>query len=77
MWQISLQRKNQMGKLVTLTTSKYPNKAAAHSAATQLRLLSRGWNEAIRSIECERPNAKKPTWRFHNYTVSSPVEVKS
>ena len=77
MWQISLKKKNDKGQIITLTTSKYPKKSQAQTAATQLRLLSKGWIYGIRSIECDRPNTKAPTWKFHNYSVTPPVEVQS
>lgn len=77
MWQISLTKKDTKGHIITLTSSKYPKKPQAQAAATQLRLISKNWIYGIRSIECDRPNAKPPTWRFHNYSVTPPVEVQS
>lgn len=75
MWQISIQKKEK-GNLVTLTKSLYPTKPQAQNAATQLRLISRGWKYGIQSIECNRPNAKIPTWRHHDYIVTPPVEER-
>lgn len=75
MWQIALQSKNKSGKLITLTKSLYTTKEQALRAATQLRMLSVRWTKAVRSVECERKKAKEPTWRFHYYTVTPPVEV--
>lgn len=75
MWQISLQKKDSKGQTITLTTSKYPKQSQAIAAAEQLKLLSKYWIYGIRSIECDRPNAQPPRWRFHNYFVTRPVEV--
>jgi hypothetical protein len=76
MWKISIQ-KTHGDKITTLTTSKYPTLQQAKNAATQLRLISTGWEHAIRSRECVRPGAKPPMWRFHNYTVTLPVQEES
>lgn len=77
MWQISLQKKDTKGHTIILTKSKYPSKQQAQAAATQLRMISKGWIYGIRSIECDRPNAKPPKWKFHNYFVTPPEEIKS
>lgn len=75
MWQISLTKKDNKGQIITLTTSKYPKKTQAQAAATQLRMISKGWVYSIRSIECDRPNAKPLKWKFNNYFVTTPIEV--
>jgi len=75
MWQISLQKKDSKGQIITLTTSKYPKQSQAKAAEEQLKMLSRNWIYGIRSIECDRPNTQPPEWKFHNYFVTRPVEV--